>query len=542
MKKKLILLMLGMTRSGKTTKIAALSADPRLISEICIKSDATTPVTTDWELSLIAEYVSIKKIEINPKTVYGNIHSRSIEDYNKIVDDNPYLTEVLGLQKIESDSNISDPKPYVEKMLSEFVKQSSFETIKKIMADKRTSSYIRRLSILVPASENFCKILKSLNRESIILRDTRGIMDLKPEDVDKMPNLSMYDLGLDGVDAVLLMCSSSVFPVQAGEWYKKVYGECFKAVPVFLEARHDALFSTYKIYSELHHISIEEYLKKVNAGEITAFDEVKDTHFVHGLELLSMYGAASKDYTGNWHFNYSVFNMDNCLYLTPTVASLSTVSNNTEIHSKIFDNDGYKFFQKVSLDNMSNILNLVSEHLDVLNLIYDKGVINNSLHSHMNNYFTINNVPMYPNYQLISRAKVCSDIINNTDYLGPRHGITTQNHGRPRYLAAATVAATSHIVMSSLIHSFNLTNKLKDTSGNEIAPNMSIDTENKLIHMYLNKKLRNSTDIYAYFRNYTITDRNIVVDAIEHAHNNNIYTNSNDALTVTVDVIAKSIF
>lgn len=541
MNKTIKLLMLGMTRAGKTTKIAALSKDPSLISKVCIKSSATTPVTTDWVMSTTEDEVSLKSIELNPKVVYGSPYSRTVSKYNLALADNPFLSDVLGLQEIESGSPITDPKDYVEAQVASFVQNASFSTIETLMNDKRTGNCIKRLSIAVPVSDAFRAALAARQMESVILRDTRGIMDLNPADVEKMPNLSMYDLGLDGIDAVLLLCSSNVFPVQAGEWYKKVYGECFKSVPIFLEARHDALYSTYVTYSDLFSIDICDYLEQVYSGKIRAFDEMKDTHFVHGLDLLSTYQAAGKNYAGIWSFNYSVFNMDKCLFLTPTVASLSKHSTASQISNEVFDNDGYRFFQEVCIHNISEILKLVNEHMEVLNLIQN-GNIDKTLYESMHAFFATKAVAMYPNYQTIRRADVCSDIVQTTDFLGPRNGITTQEHGRPLYLAAATSAATSHVIIAQFISTFKLTEKLKDSNGNELAPDMSIDVQNKLIRMYLNKKLRDSTDIYAYFRNYTITDRNIVVNTLQSSHHNNVYATGGDALTLIVDEIAKSIF
>lgn len=292
----------------------------------------------------------------------------------------------------------------------------------------------------------------------------------------------------------------------------------------------------------MNDISVADYMEQVYNGKLKAFSDTKDTHFVHGLDLLSIYGAASKNYVGNWNFNYSIFDINRCLYLTPTVASLSTVSSNSQIGKKIFDNDGYKFFQQVSVNNISNILTLIKEHLDVLSLIYNSKYIDKALYKEMHKTLAGSIVTMYPSYQKISRSDVCFDIMNNTDFLGPRNGITTQEHGRPLYLAAATSAATSHIVMGRFINSFELDDKLKDINGNEIAPNMDIEVQNRLARMYLYKKLRDSTDIYAYFRNYAITDRDIVVNALQFSYANKMYSPANDALTVVVDEISKSIF
>jgi hypothetical protein len=59
-------------------------------------------------------------------------------------------------------------------------------------------------------------------------------------------NKQISDLGVSGVDGVLLLCSSDRFSNSIGSWYKRVYNSCFRGVPIFIEARHDALFQFYK--------------------------------------------------------------------------------------------------------------------------------------------------------------------------------------------------------------------------------------------------------------------------------------------------------
>lgn len=540
MRKKMVLLLLGMTRAGKTSKISALSKVPGLISRVCIRANATTPVTTDWELSATAQDVKLTKIELNPKMVYKGTYSRTVEKYNESLDENPFLTKILKLQKIDPEAKTSDPADCVKEKLEEFVNSATFETIEQLMREKSTGDYIRRMTIEVPASDAFAKELEKYQLESVILRDTRGIMDVRPEELDKMPTKSMYDLGLDKVDAVLLICSSNSFPVQAGEWYKKIYSECFKAVPVFLEARHDALWSMYQVLSDFMPMPETEYLQKARKGEMKGFDKVQTTHFSHGLDLLTAYDAVV-NYNGNRKFAYSIFSLEECLFLTPLVSSLSDMSSNTQIRDEIFNNDEYRFFQSATLFNMSHVLELVKEHLDMLDAIYNNHVVDKLVCDYIEKYLRGARVIMYPQYKF-GRVMVCNDIRNTTDFLGPRYGITTQEHGMPKYLAAATAATTSHVFISAMVYQFNLPDEFVDAEGNEIAPHIGKYNKASLVRMYLNKKVRDSTDIYAYFRNYTITDRNIVVDAMVRARQNNAYATDEDALTVIVREIAKAIF
>lgn len=542
MHKKIILLLIGMTRAGKTSKISALSKVPKLISKVCISANATTPVTTDWEISTMATGVKLMKIELNPKMVYKGIYSRVVEKYNESIDETPFLTDILGLQKINPDANILDPKAYVDDRLEEFVDNATFDTIERLMRNKSAGEYIRRMTIEVPASDAFADELKKYQLESVVLRDTRGIMDVRPEELEKMPTKSMYDLGLDNVDAVLLMCSSSTFPVQAGEWYKKLYSDCFKSVPVFLEARHDSLWDMFQLYSEFSPMTEEEYLQKARRGEIKGFDKIQTTHFSHGLDLLEKYDAVIKLYNGRSTFKYNVFPMEDCFYLTPLVSTLSNVSSNTQINDEIFDNDEYRFFQNASISNMRNMLGLIKEHLDILNVINNTHAIDKLMLDSIKVYLAKYYVPMYPHYSKISRQEVCRNIMTTTDFLGPRHGITTQDHGRPKFLAAATAAATSYSLMGYLANSFSLPERFEDIDGKEIAPHIVKYDKERLMRMYLNKKVRNSADIYAYFRDYTITDRNIVVDAMVRARHINAYANCNDALNVLVGEIASAIF
>lgn len=239
---------------------------------------------------------------------------------------------------------------------------------------------------------------------------------------------------------------------------------------------------------------------------------------------------------------YNIFSLEECLFLTPLVASLSDVSSNEQIKDEMFDNDEYRFFQAVSVSNMSSILGLVKEHLDVLDAIYNNHIVDKLVYDYMKGFFDTKLVAMYPRYTTIDRREVCRDIETTTDFLGPRNGITTQDHGAPKYLAAATAATTSHVVLSVLVNKFTLPDKFEDGEGNEIAPHIAKYNKESLVRMYLNKKVRDSADIYAYFRDYTITDRNIVVDAMMRARQKNKYAIGKDALTVVVGEIAKAIF
>lgn len=541
--KKIIFLMLAMSRAGKTTKVSTLSAVPEQISSVCIKSDATTPVTTDWELSTSAEVVSLTKVELNPRAVYQDTYSRTIAKYNENLNGNSILTDFFGLEKIQEDSGITDPKEYVDARIKEFIENSDFDTIKKIMSNKTIGNYVKRITIVVPASEEFKCELKELGLDSMVLRDTRGIMDINPKDLEKMPNLSMYDLGLDGIDAVLLLCSTEEFPVQAGEWYKTIYDACFKAVPVFLESRTDALANSYKTYVDMvSNITPKEYLEMIREGKFKSFNEMMATYFESGFHLLKTYGAA-KNYDGHWYFKYNVFKVEDCLYLNSVVPSLKAASRDGRITEETFNNDYYQFFKDVTVCNMSNMVKRVKEHVDLIEYINKSGTFNREFLVHLEEYFYDKHVYMYPDYKSIGRSDVCWDIMTTDDFLGPRNGITTQNHGKPKYLAAATSAATSYCNISNAICSFKLDDVIRYADGNEIAPDISSYLQEAFVNMYLNKKLKNAMDIYASsFRGYIIIDRNIVVDAIKSSKMDGLFNNDEDALTVVVEEIAKIIF
>lgn len=120
------------------------------------------------------------------------------------------------------------------------------------------------------------------------------------------------------------------------------------------------------------------------------------------------------------------------------------------------------------------------------------------------------------------------------------NGITTRSHGAPRYLAAVTAATTSYQVIYFIARGFSIDSPI-EINGRPLAPDITLEKQQLLARMYVNKVIYDKIDIYAYFGTYLIMDRNMTVDAIEQ-YRGSVRLYTGNSLYEVVKRIAKSLF
>ncbi|MBO5371525.1 MAG: hypothetical protein J6A75_02280 [Lachnospiraceae bacterium] len=537
-KNEIVLLLLGMTKAGKTTKVGALSRCPEKIAEVSGDVSARTNTTVDWALGL-GDEIKLLEVELNLDEILGKEEERDVAVYNENLQKKNFFKDYFGLEPKEDEFPKDELEDYVKKQVQDSIQNTLFEYLKKLMLDKKTAQYVKRIRIQLPACEELETFMSEAGIDTLVIRDTRGMLDTTADELKALPNMSVYDLGLDGVDGAILLCSSTDYPNNVEGWYKNVYSEALRSIPVFIETRHDSLFDFFQYSrSSIANISsVEMYLEEVIGGNLKFFPKLLETHFSGALRLLKGFDVVKKESDNEWKFKYNVYSLKESLYVNSKIATLSVGSVNAE--SVLYED--YQFYRLVNFINTKDMVTKVLEHKKLLDMIENTDMVNEQFRKFSSEEMELKSVEMHPKFNGIERIEVCDKIVNVRDYLGPRHGITTpaKNVSGPEYLAALTSAVTSHRWLNVLAMKFKVQEKLRDEAGEEIASQMNLNEQNNLVHMYISKKIFNSVDCYARYRDYIITDRDITMDGIIDFQKN-ADTSHLDALNaVTANIVNK---
>ena len=98
-KKNIVMLLMGITKSGKTTIVGALSNTPNEVAELSSHSEARTQITTDWKFVPRAIKIQLSRIDFNLKAFFCKNGVETVKDYNEQLRNNyEYLHDVLGFE------------------------------------------------------------------------------------------------------------------------------------------------------------------------------------------------------------------------------------------------------------------------------------------------------------------------------------------------------------------------------------------------------------------------------------------------------------
>lgn len=549
-RKNITMLLIGITKSGKTSNVGALSNIPDEVAELSLDSEARTQLTTDWKFKPGAKYLQLSRIYFNEKAFFPKSGFQAVKDYNEQLKNNyAYLHDVLGFEYKEEECLDEEIIAYVNSMSENIVKRCEKDKnlLKDIVLKRKSAKFIRRIEIILPPNDEFKKFLNNKGLEFFVARDTKGILDLTEEDLKELGTLSCQDLGLDGIDSAMVLCQSTAFANACKEWYRNIYSTALDAVPVFISARYDGMIDRWEDYKDNKENSkdINKFCSSIINNK-KLFSRLVRTHLRNAFELLEDYRVmqhqenSQAEEINKWKFVYDYYDINKIAYFTPVVADLSAPGRTTLKELMENPDSEYYFYCNVILHNFKDAIEKVCEYNTLLEEI-DGTDINNEIF----NLFidTINEFPMYPNYRNYDRKIVNQAIGNkNLPILGVRRGITTISHGDIKYLAAVTSAVTTVVWIRKIAELIDLNSKIKDRNGNIIAPNLELEKQKSLVKKYILNKCYRNIDVAAYFRDYALFDRNKIEEAIKYVRKNGKDMKTLDNLTAVVRVIAEKLF
>lgn len=530
-RKELVLLMTALTKGGKTT-IAMALCHLNYRGKMASLSNCRTEVTVDWTYDSEAKDIKLKEILLNYQGVFGTEFKERIscDKFSEVLDsdEGKYLRDTFGLEKQENLSN-NELENYVLNEIESYVNNCDDQGLAKIIKNRLSNRYLRRIKVVVPPVDEFVKFFNE-KKVSLVLRDTRGLLDLDPEEATKVQFRTMQELGIDGIDAVLLLGTAAPF-ADTINWYKNAYKSAFESVPVFIMTRPDSVSTLYDIKYGIddENVTVEnvhDFLQSAKKGNEKGFKEFPNT-YLQCYRLLEMFEIGK--ITGiEFQYNYKVYDNEDLRYVYPNSTTL--VQNAATPNYSAAD---YRLYELVVLENLKDMLSKMIEHNRFIETIYNQ--IKTDFAANLQNDVS---VPMYPDYRKYNRSAVCGNILNG-NILGPRDGIVTTEHGDVKYLGAITSGVSSRIWLRNNVYSYEYSGALTNSDGSNMVPNMPKDCRDNLVRMALFNIIEKNTDYQAYFQGYYFINRYRVRDAILSVRNNNA---QGDALNNTSKEIAKFMF
>lgn len=531
MKKELIFLMTGMTKGGKTS-IATALCHPNCRDKMVALGNCRTQVTVDWTFDPDAEKITLMEVLLNYKAVFGTAFAERIScvTFNEILTDekNKFLKEVLGLEKQENLTG-EELERYVLGRIVEFVNASDEKELSNLISNRASNRFIRRIKVSLPPVDEFFEILKK-NKISLVLRDTRGLLDLDPDEANEAQYRTKAELGLDGIDAALVLGTSAEFP-DTTEWYKRAYKEAFEAVPIFIMARAGALWNMFEkkygtVDGNLNTSNIQNFLECVKGEEAADYERLRIA-YIPCYRLLEKFDLG-KIYSGDFEFFYRVYKKEELRYVYPESVILAMGEDKLD-----YTSPDYRFYERIVFSNLADMIGKVLEHNQFVDAIH-----NLICYDFADTLQKGENIAMVPDYQVYDRTDVCNRIVRGP-ILGPRDGIVTMEHGKVKYLGAVTSAVSARVWMRSNVYGYVYPGVLQNPDGTDLAPNMTKACRDNLVRMTLFKIIEASTDTSAYFRGYYFVNRFLVWRAIDEVRRNDL---PGDALDHAIREIAKLVF
>ncbi|MBQ3037143.1 MAG: hypothetical protein IJD31_09480 [Lachnospiraceae bacterium] len=527
-KKELVLLMTALTKGGKTT-IAMALCHPNYRGKMVSLSNCRTEVTVDWTYDPGASDITLEEILLNYQGVFGTeLKERiSCEKFSEVLDseEGKYLRDTFGIEKQENLSG-SELENYVLNKIAEYVNDCDDKGLAKLIRSRLSNRFLRRIKVVVPPVEEFVEFFNE-KKVSLVLRDTRGLLDIDPEEATKVPFRTMQELGIDGIDAVLLLGTAAPF-ADTIKWYKKAYKSAFESVPVFIMTRPDAVSMLYR-FKYGNNVTVEnvhDFLLAAKKGNEIGFDEFPNT-FLQCYRLLEMFELGRIEGV-DFNYNYKVYNNEDLRYVYPNSTTLVQSAGSPDYQSA-----DYQLYELIVFENLKDMINKVVEHNCFIEAIYNqiKTDFAQILQSNVS-------VDMYPDYRKYDRRAVCTSILSGS-ILGPRDGVVTTEHGEVKYLGAVTSGVSAREWLRNNVYSYKYSGVLKNPDGSDMVPSMPKDCRDNLVRMALFNIIEKNTDYQAYFQGYYFINRYSVRDAILSVRNNNI---QGDALNNVSKEIAGRVF
>ncbi len=515
----LVLGMLGLSKTGKTTCIAGLTENPREILDLSadnsLEDSGRTKTTVQYEFREAPDGngISITKIELFPPYSYGGYNQ---DEYNKILN-SPAGKALNKLFKPNELKRQQDGEkiiiPDIKKLFDNLTetKGSDYETIKALLSTEYVDKIVKRITISVAPSQAFAEALKE-NKVKLVIRDTRGFLDITTQDIKNQVTHSLSDLGLDELDGVVFCCSPEYQNI-VQDLYNEILKNVLKSIPVFLLKKYDGLKGMYDTISLHETVSVEKFVERIRdrTYSISNINALFNPTFKFLNSLNITYRPADK---GAFQFVDSYFKNEEIEFLLPLSADI-------EDHTDEYDD--LDFYCQVCVANckkmvemMVNLHNAISKlkpmlapylrdeadkNRDNLKLDFDK--YDEPYQGYCGTSY------VRPQFSYVIKDQLDAQINSNSAVLGGRGGITTQEHGKYRYPTTAVAAVTSFRWL------FNLIDNINPDSIKAVLLKDGVRINDKLVKKALHYYLyRGFTDTGANIQNYPIINRYEVEKAI----------------------------
>lgn len=508
--------VVGLTNSGKSTFISSLFNEEKFtnqqnIQELRNNDGGLTKVTTFYNL-VDCEKPVVSDVVFNTNNILRGIDVKDIEAINKKLCNDTYKGFKIDLVELdENNSFMKSLETNLQKIAN--VITSDFEVAVKYINKKNADELIKTIKIDVPASVKTLELMKKYGFKSIVLRDTRGFLDINSSDVQqKTPTL--YDSGLDGIQACIFMNGQdSVMPNLGREIYGEFVKSLFEAVPSFIVERSAKLAGKLEdLIDDNVGLSSSIYNDLVKNKRITNLNFNEINKFLGSLGIVDEDGNSANQ----------LIDVHKREYLLPEVGSLKK-------NLKVIDDSDYEIFQFCIMEVFEKLLKTLSEFRELLNNIigiFDVPTQLKSIHEQFSETFytkyfkeIVKEYYVYSShpYQIVrpvtqgyEKESLLNGLIRG-QLLGSRGGITTRTHNKYLYGSIGVYAATMWNTLNIMIIRFDeeedLLKRVKEfiKDSNENVLELCV----LQIQQCLKYILQNTfTDIHAHFSGYPIVDRN----------------------------------
>lgn len=519
--------VVGITNSGKSTFIASMIDQQKFgnsLTKLHQNDGGLTKVTTFYELS-DCDNPSVSEVKFDLDNLTLNIDSKDVVGMNAKLHNMDYKGFKINPVTASEDGSFKKSLEDNLKIVSDKIKNDLNYAISMINSSKadKLVSYIK---IKVPASKKALEIMRKYGFKTVILRDTRGFLDLELSESSKKPP-SLVEAGLDGIQACIFMNGTNLtMPSLGREMYGEFVKSIFEAVPTFIIERSAILGSKLEdCMNDEINISSDIYNDLVKNKSVIKLNFKEIHKFLKSLSIIDENGEATNQ----------LIKTHKRELLLPEVGVLT----DDEIN---YDEEEYQRYEFCSLEVFDRLLSSLSDFRTLLNniiLYFDDQNKVNDVHVEFFNVFykklftrivkeycayeKHSNYIVRPVTEGYSKDKLLNDLVHGS-LLGKRDGITTPAVDRPyEYGATGVFSVTAWKAINMLI--------LDLSESEEIIGSIKKHVENPEDNGILNKYileiqqclkyvLQNSfTDVRANFAGYPIVDRFIVVNAIENAKN-----------------------
>lgn len=478
-KAKIIIALIGISTSGKTTLIGSLSKEAKAFKLL-------TENGTKGRSKINSEYEFLFDSPETPDNDYNTIKVSRIE-FKSI----PRISAGNGQPSVP-DSNILELKKSIlttfatgftddslaNVQIFDIGKSFDVETIRKIINSTDYDRCIQRITFSLTPTDTFRKMIDSEKTGCLVLRDTQGLLDFNiDEKTNRIENIKpLSDMGLDAIDGALLF--DSEMPVITEKLYQESVRDVLQAVPLFLvKNKNDSLQMLVEtLQSNLEIDLFEAYnmaCKKVkckNAVDFLDRCNVVPNVFIDEKEYQKFSLNSFEDAR-----EYDFFQQIASYIISTVTAKILNIYVEMDNELNTYNSDAHK-----------ELIFKLKENKD--NLLKDIG------------YFDENNAKatkfFCPNIRDIDASSLYDflEFGSNKNIAGTRGGITTRSRGRMCFPNTAVLGVAGFRFMNYAVS----------------------EMENPKNKQIMHTKLYHCIDNYATINGwYHFIDRNMLFDVIE---------------------------